>query len=664
MSKPGLNPLFKKTKPKFASNIDHLGGFEPLRTVLEILSSPKRNSNLSTARQNVQPISSIRAILSRLRSRAITIESEELKGKKRALLLLLDIVNLMTYEEQDEWLEPLQLVQQLEKDLGTLLSNDAFPEPSRNIEGSASPFANLTKCLLFLLSWPIALLRVVVEINFELFSECMGPESLRLLVDQVNPPVDLPEDDDSQNNCSVTEEDNESSEVGSSVEEESDTDAETTTADGSIDEEFKNDVAMALGHALSKPTESNDASDEESDLMDDDEMLALDANLAAIFKRRNGKKLSRIQSTQDLHLRMKILDLIAKFVQIHPAPSIRGLLIKPLLELINKINPSEMVMREKVLKILGDTTRLPLSNLEPSKPSALLSATDVSDIIRSIHLTAQTSDSVDIAQSCAKCDGWIIEMIQSNANLFVAETERQAAILSLVEIHQQSLKRFCFKRSRFRPDFFSPMFRRLSTFGWLLRHDILDLCINPATLNDYRRQQMLEFILSLIRSYPPKNRLGPGSLQEFDDYLCKIKQSTLSFRTALVPGKVENGLLKDRETALKNLKGLVTIMKNALERRLKMNPTSCSTIWPDDDIEKLSALAKEIPVSSLSGIITKLIEGLIKLVRKSGIDRNGQTLSVLKRKESPSNEGKTLGKSASETQTPQRIAKKKRKKKS
>lgn len=96
---------------------------------------------------------------------------------------------------------------------------------------------------------------------------------------------------DSEN---VNEKKNDSS---SNEDDVSGTDGESVTDGGSIDEEFRNDVAVALGHALSKPAGSDADSEEESVMMDDDEMLALDANLAAIFKRRAGKKLTRCKST-------------------------------------------------------------------------------------------------------------------------------------------------------------------------------------------------------------------------------------------------------------------------------------------------------------------------------------------------------------------------------
>jgi DNA polymerase phi len=97
--------------------------------------------------------------------------------------------------------------------------------------------------------------------------------------------VEANENEDSADEESSAEEDDD--------DDESDGDGETTTDGESIDEEFRNDVAAALGNALSQAARSDDDSDDESELMDDDEMLALDANLAAIFKRRTGKKLTR-----------------------------------------------------------------------------------------------------------------------------------------------------------------------------------------------------------------------------------------------------------------------------------------------------------------------------------------------------------------------------------
>jgi hypothetical protein len=71
----------------------------------------------------------------------------------------------------------------LKKDDNTLLPPDGEFDALHHSQRLAPAVANFTECLLFLLSWPIALLRLIVEINFDAFSDCIGAQSLQLLID-------------------------------------------------------------------------------------------------------------------------------------------------------------------------------------------------------------------------------------------------------------------------------------------------------------------------------------------------------------------------------------------------------------------------------------------------------------------------------------------------
>ncbi|POV96713.1 hypothetical protein PSTT_15487, partial [Puccinia striiformis] len=575
----------KKNQTKTSQAANSLLGFRPSEVILEIVNSHGSSQPQEEQAQPSECIKSIRKNLTKLRSRAAKTESPKLQNKKEALLLLCDTLYLMTHDEQDGWTEALPLIERLKQDVNTLLPPDGQFDASRHSQCLAPAVANLTECLLFLLSWPIALLRLVVEI----------------------------------------------SSGDSDGDEESDTDGGTATDDESVDEEFRNDIAVALGHALSKPTADDDDSDTESDLMNDDEMLALDANLAAIFKRRTGKKLAQIHNTQDLHLRMKVLELIGKFVKLHPAPATRGRLIKPLLELIGKINTSEVVLKKKVIKILEDTTRLSCNQSERSVPGQPLTCAETSEIIEAVHLVAQTTSAADTAESCAKCNLWLIEMIQSNNSSFVVATDHQEALKTLITAHQEGLKSFCLKRSsKLRPVFFSMIFKRFPAFGWLLRHDIIALSVDSSTVNTYRRDQMLDLVSTLIIGYPPKSQLKPESLREGHPLLKGVVTTNNS----------EDGLSKEQMAALKSLTNLIKIMSSALRKCLKIDPSgaNCLKIWPAKDLEILAEFAIQIPSSPQSMMITRLMEGVIQFVQKSSTPETKQTglPNGLKRKNAPS----------------------------
>ncbi|PLW40838.1 hypothetical protein PCASD_07326 [Puccinia coronata f. sp. avenae] len=654
----------KKNQPKTAQATHPLHGFRPSQVILEIVTS-HGSSQPAEALETSACIQSIRQNVKELRGRGANTESSKLHNKKEALVLLCDILYLMTYDDQDGWTEALPLIERLNKDVGTLLPPDGEFNHSQRL---APAMANLTECLLFLLSWPIALLRTVVEINFDSFSDCIGAQSLQLLIDHINPPESPLDDEDMDGASSGSEganENEDSADEESSAEEdddddESDGDGETITDGESIDEEFRNDVAAALGNALSQAARSDDDSDDESELMNDDEMLALDANLAAIFKRRTGKKLTRMHNTQDLHLRMKILELIGKFVKLRPAPATLARLIKPLLELIGKINPSEVAMKKKVMKILEDATRLTSTQSDRSLAGEPLSLAEISEIMTAVHLIAQTTQTADTGKSCGKCNLWLIEMVQCHTSSFVMESERQSALQILIKQHQDALKNFCSKRSsKLRPDFFSMIFKRFPAFGWLLRNEILDLSLDSSTLNAYRREQMLDLVSILINGYPPKNQCGPESVLQFDSYIRRLKEAILSQREVIATRKSADGPTKELLSGLKSLTALIKMMNSALRKRTKMEATNRShwTIWSSHEIKTLSDFSAEIPASPQSPMIVKLMEGLTQFLQQNGVESAGveqnKEPQKLKRKKGASHTTATEGGEEEDEGTPQ-----------
>lgn len=81
---------------------------------------------------------------------------------------------------------------------------------------------------------------------------------------------------------------------GESSDDEDDGESISGNSLGSIDSAFRDEVAAALGNAWAQETSDAEAdSDGSSDVMGDAEMLALDANLAALFQRRSGKAMAR-----------------------------------------------------------------------------------------------------------------------------------------------------------------------------------------------------------------------------------------------------------------------------------------------------------------------------------------------------------------------------------
>ncbi|KNZ44308.1 hypothetical protein VP01_92g13 [Puccinia sorghi] len=608
--------LEKKKQSKTAQAACSLHGFRPSELVLEIVKSHADSFKSQEGSQNSQHIASLRQYLSQLRGRVASTESPKLQSKKEALVILCDIMYLMTYDEQDGWTEALPLIERLQKDVNTLLPPNGEYD---DLQRLAPAMANLTECLLFLLSWPITLLRTVVEINFDSFSDCIDTQSMQLLIDHINPPetpLDDEDSDDDQDEDDVSDSENVNEKKNDSISNEDDvsgTDGESVTDGGSIDEEFRNDVAVALGHALSKPAGSDADSEEESVMMDDDEMLALDANLAAIFKRRAGKKLTRLQNTQDLHLRMKILDLIGRFVKLHPATVTLARLIKPLLELIGKVNASEVDMKRKVMRILHELTRRSSgSQSVRSLAGQPLTPMEISETMSMIHLVAQTTTDMGTEVMCGDCNCWLMEKIIGSWSSFVISGVGQDEVLEiLVKRHEESLKNLCSKRtSRLRPSFFQSVFSTFPQFCWRLRQQVLAYSLDISSVKAFRRQHMMDLVLILINLWYPKeifpNQPLTTSWTEYVNYVCQIKEAFLSQREVIAgQKKSEEGDSKKVNMILKSLPGWLKVMWFGVEMRPRegRQKGECPKTW-------------EAWMSAQSSLIVRRMKGLVSLLEK------------------------------------------------
>ncbi|MBW0492615.1 hypothetical protein O181_032330 [Austropuccinia psidii MF-1] len=645
MARPSRRSDTKKPRSKLSTSIDS-SQIKGLGIAIEIIQKHSAKPNLNKGGEIAKWKKAMRKTLLRIREQA-TNSNFANSRKNQSLVLLSETILLMSYDDQEGLEEALPLIEQLEKDINILLPLDETCKAT----GTSSPLgpvvANLIEILLFLLSWPVGFFRVVVEEIFDSFSDCMGLESIQSILNLLIPPEAL--EDDVGDDCSVGPEQNNSQNSDDhecSQSDDSDTTSDSETVNGSVDSEFRNEVAMALGHALAKEEELGDGSDKESELLDDDEMLALDSNLAALFQKQTGKKAAQAQNTQDLHLRMKLLDLVGKFVKLQPRTPILARLIQPLLDLIQKADPNEEVMKTKAFQILGEVVRIPcrLSSVNQLHPTELISATDFSAIAAAVHRIAQSTDVAQLADLCAKCNMWLAYMTQSESKGFLIENETHKALQELVNIHKQSLQNFCFKRvSKFRPPFFSQTVKRSPAFAWLLRSELLQLALEPAPIKPYRRQQMFNFLSTLLGVYPSKAAWVSNSCEDFPDFLNTLQDNLLStLRATITSSSTEKEGLNDQGTWLVCIKELSKILVNTLRRNLKIIPdkTKVLATSPTANIRALLEESKQLQSSPHSEVINKCLQQLVSLTQ---ISSDNQDLKAVKIKNK-----RKLGKSQEE----------------
>jgi DNA polymerase phi len=176
----------------------------------------------------------------------------------------------------------------------------------------------LLEMVLGFLARSSALQRKLSEQVFASFASSLTSAGLKLLLDVLLTPETASGAEELFNNDEDEDgEDGEEDEDDGEDEDEEDMDEDTDEAGDDADNELDMALSAALGTA--KPTvngDNDDSTDEE--LMDDDEMMALDDNLATIFRQRlksNHRKEVKDTKEQISTFKCKVIDLLEILVK-------------------------------------------------------------------------------------------------------------------------------------------------------------------------------------------------------------------------------------------------------------------------------------------------------------------------------------------------------------
>jgi len=250
----------------------------------------------------------------------------------------------------------------------------------------------LVEVILGFLSKPSTLQRKLSEQVFASFSSSLTPAGLKLLLDVLLTPEtasgaedlfdhemenaqededgDEDEEDEGEEDKGEENEEEEVSESEGGEEDdddeaedgmELDEDEDVASNDGSNDDELTAALSAALGTTKELANGDDDSSDES--LMDDDEMMAIDENLASIFRQRlkpNRAKEAKDTKQQMSTFKCKVIDLLDILVRNHSPLCLE--MILPLLQVL-RITKSDTVHSKTItlLRKLAKAKELPES---------------------------------------------------------------------------------------------------------------------------------------------------------------------------------------------------------------------------------------------------------------------------------------------------------------
>ncbi|KIY51003.1 hypothetical protein FISHEDRAFT_38185 [Fistulina hepatica ATCC 64428] len=251
-------------------------------------------------------------------------------------------------------------------------------------------------------------------------------------------------------------------------------------------EEASETLRLKIEEALKvsgiKPaTEDDEDEDEDEEFMDDDQMMAIDAQLAQVFKSQTGEKSKGVDVQREAtHFKNRVLDLLDIFLKKQPSSALVLRLVQPLVELIVGSGPDERQLSDKARGIF---------NSRIAKSKELISDVDVaaaSSLLQDLHTRARHIHSADNLSTLSQASLYL------SRNLVHVGSEKL-----VVAAYRESLSDFATrKNSTLNVAFFQNFLSRNPLCAWSLRMDVLEIC--EKAVNVYRRCQILQFAQILI----------------------------------------------------------------------------------------------------------------------------------------------------------------------
>ncbi|KAJ7219138.1 DNA polymerase phi-domain-containing protein [Mycena pura] len=326
-----------------------------------------------------------------------------------------------------------------------------------------------------------AFLRVVGNQAFSLMSSSVKKSSIDLILLQLERrnPDELAQDDDGSEDEELGDEKGSSSESEIEIHEES--------SDDEVDTELRSKIEEALRVNGVTTDGGNSGDDSDDGLMDDEQMLAIDEQLAQVFRMRDSEKKGKNVDAQReaTHFKNRVLDLVDTFLKKESTSPLIVQLLLPLVELSTVTGSDERHLADKAKGILR--SRIAKSKDVPCD-------TDIEGVktaMNELHSRARKLHSPELLPVLSQC------------SLYLAKVLIEAAAEdTLVTSYRDSLNDFTTrKNSTLNHLFFLDAFRRYPLAMWALRQDIIALSKNA--LNGYRRSQSLQLLQTLLTHLPP-----------------------------------------------------------------------------------------------------------------------------------------------------------------
>ncbi|GAA5863751.1 hypothetical protein JCM1840_005755 [Sporobolomyces johnsonii] len=447
------------------------------------------------------------------------VQKEEEERRKTARALCEGVL-LVEWDEKDEAAEVLeQLADALPMLFPTLLAAYKSADEDESMsdsEGDApEPTTVLISLLLSLLLRPSAFVKAVAAEVVEGFAGEMGEQAVGLLLETIAPApeeADLEADEAEGGDAEMKDGEGKKAKKGKKAEAESDASADEDDdddeeSDVEVDEKFREELLAALqagGLAVDEDAEDDDDDeDEEEELLDDEAMMELDDKLADIFRANGGGRQSKKRDrTDDLHYRLRLIDLLDVLAHKRPSSSLLIAAFVPLFNLARSSAALEAELRTKATKLLRFLVqpRKAASDADvPASPDAALEA------LEELHAIAQAVDSADYAPLCAQTAVTLVKAALASPAATPATASAIATLFADSFEHYLATKN---AKTKMQPLLTTEFCKRAPAAAWGMFERVVGLAKGEsgegdkkAGVNAFRRMQAFEVDQALLTSY-------------------------------------------------------------------------------------------------------------------------------------------------------------------
>lgn len=367
---------------------------------------------------------------------------------------------------------------------------------------SPKPIDMLVDVLIGFLEKSTSYLRAMANKTFLCIASAATETTIDLIVAQLERrnPADLVADEEDEAENATSEDDDEDAEC-------SDEDDFDDGNEAALELRMKIEDALKANGAEAAIGDTDEESEEE--LVDDEQMMAIDEHLAEVFRSRSGdnKQSKNVNAQREAtHFKNRVLDLVDIFTRKMPRSPHNLRLVLPLIELATKSGNDERQLSDKARGILNNR----LAKLKD--PLQEVDQEYAETILDELHIRARKAHSSDALAILSHCSLFICKVL---TNIGCEK--------SVLRLYRESIADFMTRKaSSLNVTFFKDFITRYPTLGWRLRDDVLDA--SPKAINAYRKCQafqLLNVILTLSSS--------TGDSQDVLSFILKLHTSVLHF---------------------------------------------------------------------------------------------------------------------------------------